>query len=130
MKSFVKGIPPPCVVTPSEVQIVKPIIHSVSFHRYGIEFAITITGENLWFCNQVKVGTLKQVISAENVSQKSLQFNCNLEDKPSFSSTGDHTSVKLWSHFSSPVSEREAAVKHKVIQLVLLLPFGMFFAKQ
>ncbi len=98
----------------------RPEIYSVSFHRYGKEFAITISGENLWFCNQVKVGTLKQPIGAENVSQKSLQFNCNLEDKQGVSSTADQTSVKIWSHFSSPVTNRETAVKHKVPSVILM----------
>ena len=104
-------IPPLSNLTLSEVKIV---IHSVSFHRYGKEFAITITGEHLWFSNQVKVGKLRQIINAENVSQKSLQFNCNIEDKLNFSSTGDHISVKVWSHFSSPVTNQETTVKHKV----------------
>ena len=98
----------------SEVKAVRPVINSVSFHRYGKEFSITITGENLWFCNEVKVGALKQVISARSTTQKCLQFNFNIEDHQEFSGTVDHISVKVWSHFTSPVSNSETEVKHKV----------------
>ncbi len=92
----------------------RPEITSVSFHRYGKEFAVTVTGDNLWFCNEVKVGPLKEIIEACKTTQKSIQFNFNIEDKKHFSGTVDHISVKVWSHFSSPVTNTKAEVKHKV----------------
>ena len=101
-------------VPPSQVMTVRPVINSVSFHRYGKKFSITITGENLWFCNEVKVGALRQVVSAKSTTQKCLQFNLNIEDHQQFSGTVDHISVKVWSHFTSPVSNNKTEVKHKL----------------
>jgi len=92
----------------------KPKIGSVSFHHHGKEFAITVTGENLWFCYQVKVGSVEQAIEAENASQKSVQFNFDAEDNPNFSGSVDHINVKVWNHFASPVRNGSVKVKHKV----------------
>ena len=92
----------------------KPVVRSVSFHCYGKEFAITITGDNLWFCNKVKVGKLKRTIEAKNTTQKSLQFNYYDIGDTNFSATVDHVGVKLWSHFASPVFSGKTEVKHKV----------------
>ncbi len=115
MKCFVKDPPETASVLP-ELALVKPVVDSVSFHRYGKEIAITVTGDNLWFCNKVKVGTLTQSINAEDISQKELQFYRNFEDITSISSTSDHNHIKvrIWNHFSKPVSNPEATVKHKV----------------
>ena len=95
-----------------ELKVVKPVINSVSFHRYGKEFAITITGDNLWFCNKVKVGSFTQSVNAEDISQKSLQFHH--KDITRFPSTSDQIGVKIWSQFSSPVLNDRVAVKRKV----------------
>ena len=115
VRSFVKDLPstPSPYIPLPDIKNVKPVVNSVSFHRYGKEFAITITGDNLWFCNKVKVGALKQSIDAKNTTQKSLQFNYDIGDTH-FSGTVDHVGVKLWSHFASPVSSRKTEVKHKV----------------
>ena len=114
MKSLVKDFLPRPGTSLSEVKTLKPVIESVSFHRYGKEFAITITGDNLWFCNYVKVGALKQIINAGDTTQKSLQFNLNIEVNKHFPGTDDYTSVKAWSHFASPVTNHRANIKHKV----------------
>lgn len=114
MKSFVKHLPATSNLPLREVKFVKPSINSVSFHHHGKEVAITVTGENLWFCNRVKVGPIiEQFIDAKNISQKSMQFNCN-EDKLSFLGSADHVSVKVWSHFSNPVPFHKVEVKKKV----------------
>ena len=114
MKSFVKDFLPRPGTSLSEVKTLKPVIESLSFHHYGKEFAITITGDNLWFCNYVKVGAIQQVISAGDTTQKSLQFNLNIEETKHFPGTDDYTSVKAWSCFASPVINHRANVKHKV----------------
>ena len=114
MKSFVRDPPETICTLLPDLKDVKPIVKSVSFHRYGKEFAITVTGENLWFCNKVKVGPLKQSINAGDSSQKLLQFYRNVKDITSISSTSDHINVKAWSHFSGPVSNDKAVVKRKV----------------
>ena len=110
VKSFVRDLPVSSGVQLPEVSAVRPIVNSVSFHRYGKEFAITITGENLWFCNEIKVGSHKQFINPDITTQKSLQFNIDKD----FSGREDHISVKVWSHFTSPVMNPKTEVKHKV----------------
>ena len=116
MKCFVKGPPasPSPYIPLPDVMIMKPVIKSVSFHRYGKEFAITIHGDNLWFSYYVKVDTLRQTISVKDATQKRLQFNCNIEEKLITFSDKDYVSVKVWSHFSSPVLSKKTEVKHKV----------------
>ena len=110
MRSFAKSLPSPNESI-SDVNVLKPEITSVSFHSYGKELAITVTGENLWFCHQVKVASYKQFVTVENTTQKSLQFNI---EKENFSGTQDYVNVKVWNHFSSPVVNSKAKVKHKV----------------
>ena len=101
----------------SELQVAKPVINSVSFHRYGKEFAITVTGDKLWFCNKVKVGLCTQELNAEDSSQKLLQFNRSREDIASIPSTSDYVSVRIWSHFFGPVSNDKVKVQRKVMYL-------------
>ena len=113
MKCFIKSLHPAICKPVLEVKLIKPKITSVSFHCHGKELAVTVTGENLWFCNRIKVGSHTQSVNAEYISQKSLQFN--VEDKQLFTGTADHINVRLWSHFSSPVTNSKAEVKHKVI---------------
>ena len=118
-------------VSPSEVKAVRPVINSVSFHRYGKEFSITITGENLWFCYEVKVGALRQVVSAKSTTQKCLQFNLNIEDHQQFPGTADRISVKVWSHFMSPVTNDKTEVKHKVrTTIVGYVIIGFYFSPE
>ena len=109
--------PSPCIPLP--VTIMKPVIKSVSFHRYGKELAITISGDNLWFSFYVKVETYRQIISVKDAAQKCLQFNCNIEKIITFSDN-DYVSVKVWSHFSSPIFSKKTEVKHKVQVLLCL----------
>lgn len=98
-----------------ELKVFKPVIDSVSFHRYGKEFAITVTGNNLWFCNKVKISSFSQDVSAEDTSQKSLQFNCSVDNGiAKIPTTSNHVSVKIWSHFSGAVDCAKVPVKHKV----------------
>ena len=112
MKCFIKTLPEQSNKLLPELKVVKPVINSVSFHHYGKEFSITVTGDNLWFCNKVKVGSFTQSVDADDISQKSLQFNH--KDISQFPSTSDQISVKTWSQFSSPVSNNKVAVKRKV----------------
>ena len=107
-----KELPPASSGSVPDVKAIKPEIKSVSFHVYGNELAVTVTGESLWFCNEVKVNTCRQSITAVSTSQKSLQFNIEVGDH--FPSTSDCVQVKLWSQFSSPVLNSKTEVKHKV----------------
>ena len=88
-------------------------MESVSFHRHGKEIAVTITGDNLWFCNEVKVNQHREQIYARSVSQRSIQFNCDPEINHKLSSDKDEVNVSLWTHFCSPV-KREVNTNHKV----------------
>ena len=128
LKSHIKVLPSACGVPVAEVNLLKPAIDSVSFHRYGKELAITITGRNLWFCNEFQVGSLAQCVSAENTSQQSIQFNLEFEDinKPNFSATENHVKVCVWSHFSRPIRKDETEVKRKVCTVYISVIFNFF----
>ena len=121
-----KELPPAPSGSVSDIKAIKPEIKSVLFHVYGNELAVTVTGDNLWFCTEVKVNACRQSITAGSTSEKSLQFN--VEGKDNFPSTSDHVQVKLWSQFSSPVINSKTEVKHKVSSLPDILTFLMNFA--
>ena len=115
VRCFVKELPPTSNKLVADVEAMKPTIASASFHINGNEVAITVAGDNLWFSTLVKVGPFQHKVSAENTSQKSLQFNITVEGKKQFSGVSDSVSVKVWSQFSSkPAMNTNTEVKRKV----------------
>ena len=120
MRCFVKELPPTSNKPIANVEAMKPTITSASFHMNGSELAITVAGDNLWFSTSVKVGPFQQKVSADNTSQKSLQFNTTVEGKKQFSGVSDSVSVKIWSQFTSkPVINNNTEVKRKVNKLAI-----------
>ena len=114
VKSYTKQFLPAINAPPSKVQAVTPSVESVAFHRFGKEIAVTVKGDNLWFCYQIKVGPCKEKVVGKDVSQKSIQFNIFPDDHPNLTSDSDHVKVALSSHFSNPVRNSRVDVKHKV----------------
>lgn len=107
--------PPPCTSTVPEMKALKPSSKTVAFHRHGKEVAVTLSGDNLWFCHEIKVGPHKENVMAEHVSQKSIQFNFNFKDETHNSFGSDKIKVALSSHFSNPV-KATVPVVHKVMK--------------
>ena len=97
-----------------EVQSIKPSISKVEIHRQkhpnGKETSFVFEGDNLWFCNQIIVDIngkdLEISISAQDVSQKQIQYNHGLDD---CFDTGEldaynYLNVVIQNHFSEPVT--------------------------
>ena len=103
--------PPPCASPVPEMKALKPSSKTVAFHRHGKEVAVTLSGDNLWFCHEIKVGPHRENGMADHISQKSIQFNFKDETHHSFGS--DQIKVTLSSHFSNPV-KATVPVVHKV----------------
>ena len=97
-----------------DLMLTKPSIGSVSFHRHGKQIAVTIKGNNMWFCYQVKVGKHWEKIEARDVSQRSIQFNYDPESNPGLSSDEVNINVSLCTHFHNPVRGK-VKIDHKVI---------------
>ena len=108
------NIPPPCASAVPEMKALKPSSKTVAFHRHGKEVAVTLSGDNLWFCHEIKVGSHRENVMAEHVSQKSIQFNFNFKDEAHNSFGSDQIKVALSSHFSNPV-KATVPVVHKVM---------------
>ena len=108
------NIPTPCTSPVPEMKALKPSSKTVAFHRHGKEVAVTLSGDNLWFCHVIKVGSHRENVMAEHISQKSIQFNFNFEDETHRSFGSDQIKVALSSHFSNPVKETVPVV-HKVM---------------
>ena len=106
-------IPSPCASPVLEMKTLKPAANSVAFHRHGKEVAVTLSGDNLWFCHEIKVGSHTENVTAEDASQKSIQFNFNFEDETRIPFNSDQIKVALSNHFSNPVKE-SVPVTHKV----------------
>ena len=115
-------IPQPCANPVLEMKALKPAANSVAFHRHGKEVAVTLSGDNLWFCHEIKVGAHAESVTAEDSSQKSIQFNFNFEDETRIPFNSDLMKVVLSNHFSNPV-KKSVPVIHKVQQHVIL--FGV-----
>lgn len=99
-----------------ELEILMPEVESVSFHRYGKDLAITVSGKNMWFSNKVEVCSLSQPIAAKDSRPKSLQFNRNEKDVVDCIKTNsDYVKVELYSHFSEKVMSTKVPVEHKVL---------------
>ncbi len=112
-------IPAPVLQAVPEMKSFKPLAEAVAFHRYGNELSVTITGENLWFCHHVQVGSRKEKVEAEDVSRKSIQFNCGLDSGDlGFSADSDGVKVILISHFCNPVRAGNVQVAHKVCSII------------
>ena len=102
-----------CNASFPDIPLVKPTPCSVAFHCHGKEIAVTVTGENLWFCHQVQVGPRKEDVTAEAVSQKLIQFHSSLEDDMELLASSSEIRVSLQSHFCKPI-RKTVKVTHKV----------------
>ena len=97
----------------TDLEVAKPRIESVSFHRHGKEIAVTIKGRNLWFCYQVKVDKHTEKINAQNVSKQSIQFNYDPELNRKISSDSAEINVSTWTHFCEQ-TRKKVKTDHKV----------------
>ena len=103
--------PPPCASPALEMKALKPAAKNVAFHHHGKEVAVTQSGDNLWFCHEIKVGPHTENVTAEDVSQKLIQFNVNFDDETRIPFHSDQIKVTLSSHFNNPVRERVPVVR-------------------
>ena len=92
----------------------------VAFHRHGKELAVVVTGQNLWFCNEVKVSGHIESISPDKISQKSIQFNCSIDEEHILSPDSDSIPLALFSHFCSP-KRNHVPITNKVSYFVCQL---------
>ena len=118
-KTYVKQLPMSNCVKVEGLSVVEAVPKAVAFHRYGKEIAVTLSGNNFWFCCDVKVGALKEEVRAADVSEKCIQFHYNPEDKPDISADCNEISVTVFTHFRNPV-RKTVQVKHKVSNFMLL----------
>ena len=112
--SFLDKDPKYCIPSapkyaPGEIGDLKPSIDSVELRHLGSETAIVLEGSNLWFCNQVFVGTLQSVKTpARVISGSSIQFNVQKENCKIKTESGK-VKVVLNSHFAKPVKQEVTA---------------------
>ena len=93
------------------------------FSRLGDEIAVVVEGNNLWFCDQIKVGS-RHVIDTRgsDASKRSINFNyVPLNDQDLLVEHNAKTvEVCLYSHFSSPIRKKDVAATKKVYVFVYL----------
>lgn len=114
-KSYVNDLPSPISGSYrlGDLHVVVPKPASVAFHRYGKEIAVTVSGENFWFCYNVKAGSHRENVRAADVSEKSIQFHYNPEERPNISADCNEIGITVFTHFRNPV-RATVQVKHKV----------------
>ena len=83
---------------------VKPSATNVNFSRIGDEVALVVEGDNLWFCNQIKVGSREEgrniKTDLSNASKRSVHFNYTPVDSNDLI-VGKQETIRLhlFSHF-------------------------------
>ena len=117
------AIPPPCASPALEMRALKPAAKTVAFHHHGKEVAVTLSGDNLWFCHEIKVGSHTENVTAEDVSQKLIQFNINFDDETHIPFHSDQIMVALSSHFFNPVKESVPVVRKVCQQIISISNF-------
>lgn len=87
-----------------EVSVLKPDVEAVEFHEYPTECVIVLEGNNLWFCNEIRLGTCSINSPPQNATRHSIQFSFTLPSEL----TADDGPIKatLYSHFANPIRRR------------------------
>ncbi len=78
MIPFQSSTRPSRVLLPIQnVEVLKPILHSVEFHIYPDQHVVVITGDNMWFSHKIELGIKKGVTIKfpTNVMRRSVQYN-------------------------------------------------------
>lgn len=89
---------------------VKPSASVVNFTRIGDEISLVVEGDNLWFCNQIKVGSRDdgRIINTDlsNASKRSVHFNYTPKDISDLIVGGEKViRLHLVSHFCNPIKQ-------------------------
>lgn len=91
------------------ISMLKPKVTRVEFHMYPNEHVVVLEGENLWFCHEVQLGEVDNILDiktpAQNVTQRMIQFNFSPYDKLKNLVSEGKVKVTLHSHFASPIRQ-------------------------
>ena len=106
---------PPLYATAYEMlEISHPSVKQLNVDIYDNEVAVTVEGQNLWFCQQVTVGNYTVETPADKVTGNSIQFNCNINQKKALAIQNDKVRVTIQNQFCKPIKIRECPVEIKV----------------
>ena len=86
-----------------------PTVKEAELHHYDNKLAILLTGENLWFCHHIRVGTQQRLVKLPAVhyaSQTFIQFDCSLEE-----CEADRSKTEIDIHLNSYFPESEPGPK-------------------
>ena len=98
------------------VKILKPSVTSVGFHPHGDEVAVVLMGNNLWFCQKIRVGSgaSSRIVKSPvpNATQRSVQFNYSPKNEHDNIIQGPTEEVKvcLYSQFAKPLQKQHVKV--------------------
>ena len=111
----------------------KPSIQNMELHRHrhpnGIELAVIIRGENLWFCNRIEIESLgpsgnsllEADINCNNVFNKIIRYtHSDDKDSPLGQITAENDlMVTVHSHFAAPIRKKKVPVSYLVSYIML-----------
>ena len=107
--------PPPPKLSLGKLDILEPSVSTVELHHHGDELAVTVEGNNLWFCYKTSVGGHPQDIPAHKVyTGNSIQFNIPTKDSSGITMENEKVKVTLHSHFHGKLKTDEVSVHQKV----------------
>lgn len=102
----------------------KPSVSGIIFSRLGDEIAVAVEGDNLWFCDQIKVGSRSgsRVINTcgSDASKRSINFNYvpSSDGDLLVEHKADTVEVCLYSHFCNPIRRKDVKATKKVWTLI------------
>ena len=95
-----------------EVANLKPQLKSFHIYKYPDEHVVVLEGSGLWFCHEVHLGEMDNVIHVKNFPQlntgRSIQFNYQPTEKSDRLIATKDKKVKyvIHSHFSNPIRKK------------------------
>lgn len=91
------------------ISMLKPKATRVEFHMYPNEHVVVLEGENLWFCHEIRLGEVDNILDiktpAQNVTQRMIQFNFPPYEKLKTLISEGRVKVTLHSHFANPIRQ-------------------------
>ena len=89
--------------------MLKPKAMKLEFHMYPNEHAVVLEGENLWFCHEIRLGEVNNILNiktpAQNVTRRMIQFNFPPHENLKSLVVEGRVKVALHSHFANPIRQ-------------------------
>ena len=103
------------------INMLKPKATMVEFHMYPNEHVVVLEGDNLWFCHEIRLGEIDNILEiktpAQNVTRRMIQFNFPPYEKLKNLVSEGKVKVTLHSHFANPIRQTIPVMQVRLLYL-------------